>query len=320
MSSSNTQSPLRRIALVTPDATRDSTAPDLRYSPEPFGSDRRAYPRLTPRELQWLRETRLKYGPGVRLIDVSAGGALVETHRPLRPESQLMLELIGRRSETIVASQVLRCYVAALTGGVLYRGACAFTRPLDMPELLVPLPRVNPGDFIRPDVALKTIVDNYIQQPASVSVAGIATAQAFALIDALGLLQAAAAKRSDPADRRLADLLAEIVPALKRFEAAGVIMAQIAEQLRRAMPLQTIQIVDAPPSLPATVSESMYFALPADGVLPPKVVRVEFPAGFTLDSGFGSTTARDSGATPATSTTRCAWPARTPPSRRRPGP
>jgi hypothetical protein len=285
MSSSNSQSPLRRIALVTSDAMRDSAAPDVRYSRVTVDRDRRAHPRLTPRELQWLRETRLKYGPGVRLIDVSAGGALVETHLPLRPESELMLELIGRHSETIVASQVIRCHVAALRGGVLYHGACAFTRPLDVPELLVPLPRVNPGDFIRPDMALKTIVEGYIQHPSPApAAADIATREAVVLIDALALLQAAAAKRSDPADRRLADLLAEIVPSLKRCEAEAVVMAQIIEQLRRAMPVQAIRIIDAPPSVPAAAVESMYFALLTDSVLPPKVVNVEFPTGFTLDA------------------------------------
>lgn len=285
MSSSHSQSPLRRIALVAPEPPGDSAALELRHSRLTVDRDRRAYPRLTPSELLWLREARLKYGPGVRLIDVSAGGVLVETHLPLRPESELMLELIGRRSETIVASQVIRCHVAGLTGGVIYRGACAFTRPLDLPELLVPLRRVNPGDFIRPDVALKTIVDGYIQHPSSApGSGGIATQEAIAFIDSLALLQAAAAKRSDPADRRLADLLAAAVPSLKRCEAAGVVLSRIVEQLRRAMPLQTMRIVDAPPSLPTAASESMSFALLSDSVLPPKVVNVEFPAGFTLDA------------------------------------
>jgi hypothetical protein len=285
MSSLNSPAPLRRISLATTDTPRDDDAPQWHDAPAIAGEDRRAFPRLTPSVLQWLRETRLKYGPGVRLIDVSAGGALIETQMPLRPDAGLVLELIGYRSVTVAESQVIRCHVAGVRSDrVLYRGACVFARRLEMPELLVPPPRVNPGDFIRPDVALKTIVEGFIQQPAPAPGGTIATPEAAIFIDALVLLQAAAAKRSDSADRRLANLLDQVVPSMKRCEPASVVVAQIVDHLRRAMPLLAIRVVEAPPSTAAAASESMYFALLADSVLPPKVMTVEFPAGFTLDA------------------------------------
>src|SRR5688572_29125097 len=53
------------------------------------GSDRRAHARLTPAQLS----ARLKYGEQVTLMDVSAGGALVETTRILRPDTDLVLEI-----------------------------------------------------------------------------------------------------------------------------------------------------------------------------------------------------------------------------------
>jgi hypothetical protein len=100
-----------------------------------FEPNRRAFPRLTAREITWLRSVRLKYGPSVSLIDLSVRGALFETGLQLRPGSESALELTGGGKQTVVPFRVVRCQVSDLTGGLRYRGACAFKRPLELGDL-----------------------------------------------------------------------------------------------------------------------------------------------------------------------------------------
>jgi hypothetical protein len=100
-------------------------------------SDRRAHPRLGAQELSWLRTSRLKYGPSVRLIDLSVGGALLESDVQLRPGSNLALELDGA-SHLVVPLRVIRCQLTSLHEKPLYRGACAFRQLAELPGLSLP--------------------------------------------------------------------------------------------------------------------------------------------------------------------------------------
>ena len=97
--------------------------------------DRRAHPRLSAHELRWLRTARLRNGASVTLIDLSVGGVLLESDDRLCPGSSLALELVGS-SQVVVPFRVIRSQIARLREGALYRGACAFDRPLEMPDLL----------------------------------------------------------------------------------------------------------------------------------------------------------------------------------------
>jgi hypothetical protein len=76
----------------------------------------------------------LKYGPSVTLIDLSVGGALIESDVPLRPGSNLSLELDGA-SHVVVPLQVIRCQLTSLGEKPLYRGACAFSELTELPGL-----------------------------------------------------------------------------------------------------------------------------------------------------------------------------------------
>jgi hypothetical protein len=99
-------------------------------------ANRRTHRRLSPDEVHWLRAARLKYGPQVRILDISAGGLLVETEKELKRGAKLVFELAGPDSTILMPSRVLRCDAFAVDGGVHYRGACAFARPLTLPDLL----------------------------------------------------------------------------------------------------------------------------------------------------------------------------------------
>src|SRR6185369_15332688 len=97
-------SPKAQLALVQPQI------PEV--DPGLLASERRAHERLTISSLAWLNEVRLKYGPSVSLIDLSSGGAQIETisHR-LEPGRTVVIELASEAGEFSVPSRVLRCGV-----------------------------------------------------------------------------------------------------------------------------------------------------------------------------------------------------------------
>ena len=102
-------------------------------------SNRRIHERRKANELEWLRGASVKYGAEVRVINISAGGLLLETEKALKPNSSVVLELTGPERPIVVPSKVLRCRVASLSDILTYEGACAFQRPLTIPELTVKL-------------------------------------------------------------------------------------------------------------------------------------------------------------------------------------
>src|SRR5262245_32334583 len=102
-------------------------------------SNRRIHERRKATELEWLRGANVKYGAEARVLDISAGGLLLETQQALKPNSTVVLELTGADNLILVPSRVLRCRVASLRHILTYQGACAFKRPLPIPELTVNL-------------------------------------------------------------------------------------------------------------------------------------------------------------------------------------
>jgi CheY-like chemotaxis protein len=119
---------LAQNAAMLPEAT----AQLLRKVEE----DRRVHPRFSAEDLAAVRSARIKFGPRVALIDLSAGGALVESNSRLQPDTEAMLEIASDDSRIVVPFRVLRSHVAALGDTPRYRGACAFKSPLNVAELL----------------------------------------------------------------------------------------------------------------------------------------------------------------------------------------
>ena len=76
----------------------------------------------------------LRPGYAVSLVDLSAGGALIQGPRPLRPGARVHLQLLTGTRRLGIAAQVLRCSVASLDSrqGVQYRGALRFDRRCDL--------------------------------------------------------------------------------------------------------------------------------------------------------------------------------------------
>ena len=98
----------------------------------PSGRNRRLFERLTPGELSWLTAVRLQGVPRVSLVDISATGAQIESPAPLRPGAQTLLTIVGRYREETVKLRVLRCEIASLSRGLVYRGAGTIDKALDL--------------------------------------------------------------------------------------------------------------------------------------------------------------------------------------------
>jgi hypothetical protein len=81
-------------------------------------------------ELPRSAEARATLRPGcaITVVDVSAGGALVEGPRPFRPGARVHVQIVTTSQRFAIAAQVLRCAVWALDplAGVTYRGAVKF--------------------------------------------------------------------------------------------------------------------------------------------------------------------------------------------------
>lgn len=97
--------------------------------------DRRSQPRLSAEILGLDAEATLSQGIFVRVLNVSAGGALVELHEWIRPGTRSALRLTRpaesdtRSTDRLTATgQIVRCWVDRLAP-LRYRAAIVFAPP-----------------------------------------------------------------------------------------------------------------------------------------------------------------------------------------------
>lgn len=93
--------------------------------------DRRTGRRRQPHETPWCEVALLRPGQEVRLVNLSSGGALLESPRRMRPGSAAELHLLAPAGRCVLRARILRCSVAALEP-LRYRGAIAFEDQLDL--------------------------------------------------------------------------------------------------------------------------------------------------------------------------------------------
>jgi hypothetical protein len=90
--------------------------------------DRRALHRVPPEETPWLPSAILRPGVDVLVLNLSGGGALIESSSRINPGIRTELQLLGESRRT-VRGRIDRCSVAALNP-VRYRGAIVFDERL----------------------------------------------------------------------------------------------------------------------------------------------------------------------------------------------
>ncbi|MGE5246382.1 MAG: PilZ domain-containing protein [Betaproteobacteria bacterium] len=92
--------------------------------------ERRQATRLGPAE-RGIAAARVRPGYDVAVVDVSAGGMLVESGRRLLPGVSVEVQIDAAGRKVVVRGTVVRCAVARLrSGSVCYRGAICFDRHL----------------------------------------------------------------------------------------------------------------------------------------------------------------------------------------------
>jgi PilZ domain len=94
-------------------------------------SERRQALRRHDTDDHGIVSTRVRPGHRAKLIDVSAGGALIETTHRLLPGASVELHVETRSHRTNVRGRVLRCAIVLVRPSwVCYRGAIVFDRQL----------------------------------------------------------------------------------------------------------------------------------------------------------------------------------------------
>jgi hypothetical protein len=94
------------------------------------------HPRFAATELRGLYAARVKYGQGISVINLSAGGIWFETTGRLTPESIIVLEFLGPANALLVPSRVLRCQSLSTIERGRTKGACAFKRLMRLKDLV----------------------------------------------------------------------------------------------------------------------------------------------------------------------------------------
>jgi hypothetical protein len=279
------------LALVSPAPSLfDAERPARDVLPSSnSGSDRRVHTRFTLADLESPLTVRMKYGEVVSVVDLSVGGALLETSQILRPDTNVVVEILDSRTSEVtpIVSRILRAHVAGLNGGIRYRGAFAFKRLL--PEAVLPVLQTalpppltsDPGDFLKLELALKTIVEGYFKRTTGARGSG-RWRDGSALLDALVRLRGAAERRKSPVDQQLAQMLARVIPALERSEPTASVMSELQRQLRQHLPLVAIHATSSAIA-PTHAAEKVTLNMCTEPGQPSVSVTAEFAAGFGLN-------------------------------------
>jgi PilZ domain len=94
-------------------------------------TDRRGARRLDAFDEHRIVSACVRPGHKARLIDVSSGGALIETNHRLLPGTSVELQVENESDRASMRGRVLRCAVVRVRPTwVCYRGAIAFDRHL----------------------------------------------------------------------------------------------------------------------------------------------------------------------------------------------
>ncbi len=237
-----------------------STAQAAEPESSPAASERRAFVRVAARELTWVRGARLKYGPSLSLIDVSTGGAQIESPVLLKPGSTVIVEIQGQDQDLAVKSRVVRCRLASISPRATYRGALAFAGELRMPGLEHAEPRLDAdSELARLTLALRQlrtarlgaakhdlsiVPDTNLTQVARTAVGAAAIALTIASTTPGGATVAF----------QLASLLRDVTKSIEDGDSPAAMLDRIDQRLWHALGVRIGMEVDA-----------FYFDLPAVG-------------------------------------------------------
>ena len=92
---------------------------------------KRQYTRLSPENTPALKGITLTQGNTARVIDISRGGALIETDVRLCPQAKIGFKILMDKGDFRVTGTVLRSSITSLKGGApIYQSSLVFENPL----------------------------------------------------------------------------------------------------------------------------------------------------------------------------------------------
>jgi hypothetical protein len=281
--------PRRFAPLETPAASR----PHLKLVRSPSdgqlpvatdaNSERRAHRRLTVSELSWLNHARIKYGPDVTLIDLSVGGAQIETTGfALQPGSAVVIELAAGKRTWPVPARVLRCQIAGLTPHPTYRGALAFKRPFkfhEIADVVESATEVNPvHEYARLNLALNRVGE-------SCGSAATLTANGRQALEAAFTMVESARRRAStgPFINEMGRLLRILTASVENAADPAALVPEIVSRLHRTVPSLAVRVVDASHASQIR-SDAVYFRVPGEGTATSDCLVIEFPRDCQLEA------------------------------------
>jgi hypothetical protein len=112
--------------------------------------ERRRASRWVPGSSDPVSRLRLRLGRDLAVVNVSAGGALVQGPARLLPGTHVDVHVTASQGRLLIRARVMRCAVWDVTADtVQYRGALAFTTPVDLQPIdgaLLPMLTDPPAD------------------------------------------------------------------------------------------------------------------------------------------------------------------------------
>jgi len=258
-------------------------------SPGATLQNRRAHRRQVVAHLSWLDNVRVKYGPEVTLLDLSPGGAQVETAGyPLQPGSVIVLEIRTGGKLTSVPAQVVRCQLASLSPIPTYRGSLRFRRPFDFPEGSA---TIEPSDldwdptieYERLNIALDRIHQDQGSSTGTVGIGSLTPLGAQALDAAFAMIRSV----DDPSNlapfvRGMAALFHVAGKAAGEAAKPDEIIDEVIDRIRRSIPTLSVRLVPQGGS-ERRQDDIVCFQVPTDRGRPGARLMVEFAKDCSLE-------------------------------------
>jgi len=109
------------------------------------GPNTRQWPRYDPAQIPSVKSIHTSSGTEMTVINISRGGALLETEGRLPPGTKILLRVVTIEGVIQIAGNVLRSSISSVNGTPKYRSAVAFANPLhildDLSEKSVACPQ-----------------------------------------------------------------------------------------------------------------------------------------------------------------------------------